>query len=525
MQTTLLQKTAHSLYVFGIFLLAASMPWSKFLMSNAQIILLAAWLMDTSLLEKLKGFIKNKTALVLSSIFILHVIGLLYSSDMNYGVEDVRKKIPLMLLPLIFSTSAPLSKQMLERILSLFVISVVVASFACFVALLGYTKKEILEPRDASIFISHIRFGLMISFAVFISGHFIYLYKNILARTLCAGTILWLILFLIMMEAATGLICITVVSILLAIYLIFKTKKILVKLFFIVTSLAVLFSGIYFILKNQNEDSVKSYSYNISLPFASQAGNIYLNDTLNPETENGNRVWIRICEKELEEEWNKKSKLKYFGKDHAGNEIKYTLIRFITSKGLNKDSVGINTLTAEEIKAIEKGVANVNYMSVFNPAARVQKIKWEIENYVRGGNPSGHSVTQRIEFWKAAVGIIKENLLFGVGTGDSKIAFELQYEKMNSKLTKEWRFRSHNQFLAVMVSLGILGLIIFLLSLIYPAVKEKNIFNYLYFTFFVISILSFLTEDTLETQAGITFFSFFNSLLLFCQKKIDRTGF
>jgi hypothetical protein len=35
--------------------------------------------------------------------------------------------------------------------------------------------------------------------------------------------------------------------------------------------------------------------------------------------------------------------------------------------------------------------------------------------------------------------------------------------------------------------------------------------------FWMIAMISFLTEDTLETQAGATFFSLFNSVFLFAR--------
>jgi hypothetical protein len=47
----------------------------------------------------------------------------------------------------------------------------------------------------------------------------------------------------------------------------------------------------------------------------------------------------------------------------------------------------------------------------------------------------------------------------------------------------------------------------------------KKTVDYLYITFFLIAVVSFLTEDTLETQAGVTFFAFFNSFFLFVFKK------
>jgi hypothetical protein len=217
----------------------------------------------------------------------------------------------------------------------------------------------------------------------------------------------------------------------------------------------------------------------------------------------------------LEETWNKRSKIKYTDKDLKGNEIDFTLIRFLTSKGVRKDEDAVNALSSEEVASIERGVVNVNYQNISSLEGRVHEIFWELELYKTSGDPNGHSITQRFEFWKAALGIIKENMLLGVGTGDIKNAFELEYDKMNSPLHKEWRLRSHNQYLSITVAFGVLGLIWFLITLIYPMLLLNKTYDYLYVTFFFIAIVSFFTEDTLETQAGVTFFAFFNSFFLF----------
>ncbi len=89
---------------------------------------------------------------------------------------------------------------------------------------------------------------------------------------------------------------------------------------------------------------------------------------------------------------------------------------------------------------------------------------------------------------------------------------------MNSPLTKEWRLRSHNQFLAIGTAFGITGLLFFLFTLLYPLLKHKKYNSYLYLMFFTIAFLSMFTEDTLESQAGVTFFAFFNCFFLFLHK-------
>ena len=500
--------------------MAASLPFGNFMLSISDIILVLSWALEGNLREKFNLFAKNKTALILSSLLVLHIIGLLYTTDLDYGFEDVQRKLPLLLFPLMFSSSAPLSKKLFEKILSVFVLSVIVATLICFSVLLGYTHtRQIPQPQQCSIFISHIRFGLLISLSVFILGYFFVTQKQVAVKLISPLVIVWLISFMIMMESATGLICTVVVSVFLLMWAIIRTRKniarvSLLALFLIAGGIAT--TVFYSVMKNLRQAPVIDQK---QLLLVTKNGNPYVQDTLNKETENGNYVWLNVSETELAEGWKKRSTMDYTGKDLQGNDLKYTLIRFLTSKGSAKDAEGINALSEEEVKAVEKGIPNIDFVGVFNPTSRIQKIIWEVGIYLKGGNPSGHSVIQRFEFWKAAVGIIKENLWFGVGTGDIKNAFVLQYDKMNSPLTKEWRLRSHNQFLAIGTAFGIIGMGWFLITLFYPLIAERKFKDYFYLVFFIIAFLSFFTEDTIESQTGVTLFAFFNSFFLFLNKE------
>ena len=172
--------------------------------------------------------------------------------------------------------------------------------------------------------------------------------------------------------------------------------------------------------------------------------------------------------------------------------------------------------------AIENGVANYRYLDKLSFSDRVHEIIWEFEDYRKSGDPSGHSVMQRFEYWKAALNIIRENKFFGVGTGDSVAAYKEQYQKMNSPLDENFRRRAHNQYLSIAVTFGIFGSMWFLFSLFYPLVTHHFQPGYIYLVFFLIALLSFISEDTLESQAGVTFFAFFNSFFLFSNRLLPQ---
>lgn len=504
------------IYFFCLSLVAIGLPVSEFLMSIGQILMFANILVEGRYKEKLTLFFRNKTALIVSSVMLLHLLGLLYTSDFDFGLNDIRIKAPLLLMPLFISTSAPLSEKMFNWLMALFTATVVVATFISLGVYYGivHTKLPIVEIRDISIFISHIRFSLLICFSVYISLWFM-LKERItflkLGLTLVAG---WLLTFLVFLDSLTGVVAFFATALVLLMYYAFNTSTVVLKLGGIICTLLIITSFIIYL-----KSIVKPPTYIQPIVFSNlekttSQGNPYLHDTTILLTENGNRVWIYICWDELRKTWNKRSTIEFYGNNKKGDFIKYTLVRFLTSKGLRKDAEGVNSLSAEELSAIENGIANVDYLGKSGIVIRIMETFWEFENYKNGGNINGHSAVQRIEFWKAGWQLMLNNPIVGVGTGDIKNAYCNQYITMNSPLDEQHRLRSHNQYISIAVAFGAIGLIWFLFSLIYPFVKYKMWNNYFYFSFILIVLISFLNEDTLETQPGVTFFAFFNALLL-----------
>jgi hypothetical protein len=243
-------------------------------------------------------------------------------------------------------------------------------------------------------------------------------------------------------------------------------------------------------------------------------GRYYLQDTIFGLAENGNLITININDYELQKEWDLRSSIRFDGADKLGNGLRYTLLRYMASKGLTKDSVGIVSLSQQDIVNIENGSSNYKYSLNSGLATKWRELIWEYIKYKRGENPSGHTLSMRLEFWKTAIYIIGDHPVFGVGTGDIQDSFNSKYIETNTQLDVVWRLRCHNQYLAICVAFGCVGLLFFMFYLLYPAIVLRKDIHYLYWPFFLIALLSFFTEDTLETQSGVTFFIFFQTLFL-----------
>ena len=167
-------------------------------------------------------------------------------------------------------------------------------------------------------------------------------------------------------------------------------------------------------------------------------------------------------------------------------------------------------------------MANYIFENKYAIYPKIYQVIWEIDVYKNGNNPAGNSITQRFEYLITAKDIIKKNFWFGVGTGDVKDAFKKQYELNNSRLPKKKRLRAHNQYITFLLTFGVFGFIIVLISIFYPIIKLKGFTHYLFIIFFLIALLSFINEDTLETQIGVAFFSYFYSLFLFGTNLINK---
>lgn len=505
------------MYFLGVILMAIGLPSSKFLMSVSSFVLLINWLIEGRFKQKIQALRQHKSALFLSSIVVLHIIGLAYSSDFSHGFKDVRIKLPLLFLPLIYASAIRFSKREFKTILYLFCASVTVVTVIGYFSYLGLIGDIPKEGRELSLFISHIRLSLLICITVLV-GLYFFSEEKFLGKLFLGIVMLNGIHFMILMQSVTG---VGVMLVLLTLYLIYRfwtMKQLAYKVLILI--LAVLLPlGAYFYVNGMVKSyfTVKDTPVNDiqNLPEQTALGNPYNHYSQNKQLENGNYVWLNISWDELNFEWNKRSEIKFDEQDQNGEPIKGTLIRYLTSKGLTKDAAGIARLSEQDIQMIESG--RTTHVTYSNPLEkRIHQIIFEFDVYKNTGNPSGHSVTQRIEFWKNGWAIIYENFWFGVGTGDVKSAYQEQYIKSGSLLDENSRHRAHNQYLTIFIAFGLIGFLWFIIALFSPLILNKKVFsNFFFISFFVVFSLSFLAEDTLETQAGLSFFVFFYCFFLY----------
>jgi FtsH-binding integral membrane protein len=317
------------------------------------------------------------------------------------------------------------------------------------------------------------------------------------------------------LEAMTGFVVLFVTAAMMVVLFFIKNKSIAVKSLTVATIILIPVAAIFY-AKHEASKIFRPFKQPLEqLDLLTANKNPYFHSLtispaelpyLNPKMqENGNPLCIYLNAEELKKAWNERSELDFDGKDLMGHEIKYTISRYLSSKGLRKDSIGVYSLSQDDVRAIENSIPNVEYKKMGSLKIRLHKTIMEYYSYKFGDNPSGRSMLRRIEFWKAGANIFLQQ------------TFDKEYERINSPLSEERRFRAHNQYLTFALTFGIFGLLYFIFYMLFPFFKMKKQHSYFYSCFLMVAALSMFTEDTLETQAGVTYFIFFNCFFLFLQ--------
>ena len=531
------------IFLFGTITLVSSLPLSPFLVSLSQFLLGINWLLENetdfgasqsrqrrgfqfyfrsignNITIKIKRLLNRKGLLLILSIYLVHVIWLINSTHFVYGLHDLKIKLPIFTLPLIFGTSLPLTKKEQRYIFHFYLLSAAVALLISTAILLGLTPVKVIDIRDISPFISHIRLSLIIVLAFYFALYYLLFdpAEMMFPRYVYYTLILLYLSFTVLIGATTGLVVLLLVFPIAVLYLLKQKQNgryIMagITVLFLITGLSLAYLiHCYFRFMNR-EPLVPA-----SLPTVTVNGNKYRNILNEKEYENKYLVWVEVCDKELSREWEKRSKIPYNGRDLKNQTVKITLIRYLTSLGYTKDSAGCAKLSDEDISMIEKGATNYIFKNKWALYPRFYQIFWEIEHYLRGENPGGHSITQRIEYLKNSIHVIRRNFWFGTGTGDTDYEIMQQYIIDNSKLNLHWRNRAHNQLITFLLTFGIFGFAWILLAVAFALRYERKNIDFIFLCFFLIFLFSTINEDTLETQIGATFYALFLSLLLFAR--------
>ena len=95
-------------------------------------IILLNWLAEGNFPEKISLIRKNKIALLFISLYLLHIIGMLWTENKSSGWFDLEVKLSILLFPLIIASQNAISGEKIKLILNSFVFGCIAAGIVCY---------------------------------------------------------------------------------------------------------------------------------------------------------------------------------------------------------------------------------------------------------------------------------------------------------------------------------------------------------------------------------------------------------
>lgn len=460
-------KAYSRLHYFTLLLFVVGMVCSKFLMSMGLLIGLLSLLFEADFKTYLRRLAENRLVHFLLLFYFFSWLSLFWTQNLTEGFDQLRRLTSLLLIPLIVAARPLPSPKKTAGLWSFFLGALLLTSFVNEVSFHFFSKElQLIDIREMSLFGSHIRYGILIGFGLSLAlfrarlNYWYYLLAS------------WFIYYTLDSQALSGVLTVLIVLFCHAIYFLVQKRKVAWVL--AISAITVGFTA--------------SLIYYLAQPIASR------------QTCPTNYV-------SMANEWQKRSKLSFEGQDLRGQDLSATIERYVLSKNGCAAAYGIKQLSAEDIRLIELGFADVREARG-GLQARLFGLRYQLHH---SNNPNDHSLLERIEYWKNATSLLADNWFLGVGIGDLSDQMQQRYKERASQLRPDRRLRPHNYYLTTWLNLGFFGLLLFLF-LLGLFIKQQLRYGQLQGILIGISLACTLfIEDGLETQMGLTIFAFFIS--------------
>jgi len=135
---------------------------------------------------------------------------------------------------------------------------------------------------------------------------------------------------------------------------------------------------------------------------------------------------------------------------------------------------------------------------------------------------AGETTDPRLARWGIAAEVIGESPIIGHGAGTEITLLQEKY--FTQKLYRSYlnRLNAHNEYLSFLIKSGIWGLAIFIATLVYgfkKAIQKKDI---VFFSFMLLLAVVSLSENILDADKGVMYYSFFFAFFVFISEQKDR---
>jgi hypothetical protein len=190
-----------------------------------------------------------KTVLFPVSVYVVYLIGTIFTNDFSLAVYELKKTIFWVVVPLAIAISPKLPAKKLYAVLLVFILAVVVSSLVSMTRFLLHDYLNLEGFRSLSM-ISHIRFSFQVILSLIILSWFYF--KPIplaINKFVYLAAFIWLMIFLLLLKSLLGIIAFFCTLITGLILFIVRLKNRKFQMAFIVALLVVTFIPVYMLQK------------------------------------------------------------------------------------------------------------------------------------------------------------------------------------------------------------------------------------------------------------------------------------
>ena len=236
----------NKLYYILVLLISFALPLSKKLIPLLIILLVLNWVVEGKFVEKLKRIRHLPYVGLFVAFYLMHLIGLLYSDNIEFGMFDVEIKLSLLVFPLLFSTSKQFHLNQVLNVFTSFVLGCSTAVLIC----LGrsaymYSKTGDINSflyGELSMFHHPTYFAMYICLALSVMFYCVFRQREGLTKyhKVAMGVLIPVFsVFVILLNAKIGLISLMLILVIAFLYLLLVQKKYLKGLMLLIGALLV----------------------------------------------------------------------------------------------------------------------------------------------------------------------------------------------------------------------------------------------------------------------------------------------
>ncbi len=221
------------LFYFFTIAISFMLPIGRKVVPFLIVALVISWLIEGRLRDRIFNVRKIGLVILFVSYYILHIIGLLYSSNLDFGMFDLEVKLSILVFPLLFATMPSFPMEKMRKVLYAFIGGCFVAGMICLIhAIYMY-----LFHGENNFF--YFYFSILLHpgyFSMYLNFSIAILLYQLLYRHDSVGSfykwvfrflILFFSLLIILLSSKSGIICIAGLLLLTTFYLIIIKKKFL----------------------------------------------------------------------------------------------------------------------------------------------------------------------------------------------------------------------------------------------------------------------------------------------------------